>query len=115
MSTTVCWKFGSSSDGLATKSTPFETDACANSVPAGAGPADRIVNRPATRTLARALHAFVNRLGARVCSRGGRMGIGIESILHFSMSLGECRDRDKSRLLKKAFSNTARKRSPPAY
>jgi hypothetical protein len=59
MSTTAWRKFGSSNDGLATKSTPFSTDDGEDSIPAGAGPACRTVKSPPSRKLAMALHAPV--------------------------------------------------------
>jgi hypothetical protein len=54
-STTAWRKFGSSSDGLATKSTPFPIDDGANSMLAGAGIACRTVKSPPSRKLAMAL------------------------------------------------------------
>ena len=70
MSTTARRKFGSSSDGLATKSTPFPTDICANSMLARAGIACRTVKNPASRRLAVALHIPAE-LGALEQSDGG--------------------------------------------
>ena len=59
-STTDSRKFGSSSDGLATKSTPFSTDDGENSVPARAGTACRTVrSSPPSRKLAMAFRAPV--------------------------------------------------------
>src|SRR5213594_1595159 len=56
-STTAWWKFGSSSDGLATKSTPFPTDDGDNSFPARAGTACRTVRSPPSRKLAMTFRA----------------------------------------------------------
>jgi hypothetical protein len=58
-STTAWRKFGSSSDGLATKSTPFATDDGADSMPARTGTADRTVKSPPSRKLAMALRVPV--------------------------------------------------------
>src|SRR4029077_12327130 len=63
-STTAWRKFGSSSDGLATKSTPFSTDDGDNSFPARAGTACRTVRSPPSRKLAMTLRAPV-KPGAR--------------------------------------------------
>jgi hypothetical protein len=54
-STTAWRKFGSSNDGLATKSTPFATDDGADSMPARAGAAYKTVRSPPSRKIAMAL------------------------------------------------------------
>ncbi|TKS60411.1 MAG: hypothetical protein EWM73_03106 [Nitrospira sp.] len=58
-STTAWRKFGSSSDGLATKSTPFLTDNGENSVLARAGTACRTVKSPPNMKIAMTLRAPV--------------------------------------------------------
>ena len=54
-STTAWRKFGSSNDGLATKSTPFPTDDGADSMPARAGAAYKTVRSPPSKKIAMAL------------------------------------------------------------
>src|SRR5262245_56178928 len=59
MSTTVFWKFGSTSDGLATKSAPFSTDDGANSLLAVTGIGCKTVKSPTIRKPTMALHTPV--------------------------------------------------------
>jgi hypothetical protein len=54
-STTAWRKFGSSSEGLATKSTPFSIDDGADSMPARAGAAYKTVRSPPSKKIAMAL------------------------------------------------------------
>ena len=88
-STTAWRKFGSSSDGLATKSTPFPTDDGANSMPARAGTACRTVRSAPSRKLAMTLRAPV-KPGAREYS-----DVRTENtyILFFSRLQWEIRER----------------------